>query len=99
MKIILNSILIILTTITLLFTSFFYIGSKERYDEMIKNSFFLFFIGKFIFNLAVILFYISIAYLLNKKIFKLESSKKILTNSLIVFNIISLLFTILFFFH
>ncbi len=99
MRIISNSLIIILTTITLLFTSFFYIGSKERYDEMIKNSFYVFFIGKFIFNLIVILFYISIAYLLNNRVFKSKSSKKIFINSLIAFNFISLLFTILFFFH
>ena len=99
MKIIFNALLVILTTISLLFTSFFWIGSKERYDELIKNSFFIFFIGKFILNFAVLLFYISIAYLINKKYFKLKSAKKIVIKSLIVFNFISLLFITLFFFH
>jgi hypothetical protein len=99
MKIILNSFLTILTAITILFTTFFWIGSKERYDEMIKNEFYIFFIGKFAFNLIIILFYISLAYVLNKRVFKLQTSKKIFINSLIVFNLISLLFITLFFFH
>ena len=76
MKIITNSIVTILIIFSLLFSSFFYLESKEQYDYMDQNSFFSFFIGKIILNLKVIFFYLTTAYLLHKFIIKIKLRKK-----------------------
>lgn len=76
MKIITNSIVTILIIFSLLFSSFFYLESKEQYDYMDQNSFFSFFIGKIILNLKVIFFYLTTAYLLHKFIIKIKLKKK-----------------------
>jgi hypothetical protein len=90
------SVLNIFALVTILVTTFFYIGSKEQFEEIILNSLYMFILGKLSLNFFIILFYISIDFLFNKFLFLDKESKYIFLNSMIVLNVFSTIFITVF---
>lgn len=90
------SVLNIFALVTILVTTFFYIGSKEQFEEIIQNSLCMFILGKLALNFFIILFYISIDFLFNKFLFLDKESKTLFLNSLIILNVFSAIFITIF---
>lgn len=91
-------LLIVLCSITLYFSSMFWIGSKEQLDQLIENSKFLFIINRVILNVIIIVFYSLILIMLKfifYKNFTLKELKKLILNNFIILNIISAMLIIL----
>ena len=93
------SVLNIFALVTILVTTFFYIGSKEQFEEIIQNSLYMFILGKLAFNFFIILFYISIDFLFNKFLFLDKESKNIFLSSLIILNVLSAIFITIFLYN
>ena len=90
------SVLNIFALVTILVTTFFYIGSKEQFEEIIQNSLYTFILGKLVLNFFIILFCISIDFLFNKFLFLDKESKTLFLNSLIILNVFSAIFITIF---
>lgn len=90
------SVLNIFALVTILVTTFFYIGSKEQFEEIIQNSLCMFILGKLALNFFLILFYISIDFLFNEFLFLDKKSKNIFLNSLMILNVFSAIFITIF---
>jgi hypothetical protein len=93
------SVINIFAIVTILVTTFFYIGSKEQFEEIIQNSLCIFILGKLALNFFIILFYISIDFLFNKFLFLDKESKNIFLNSMLILNIFSLIFITIFLYN
>ena len=93
------SILNIFALVTILVTTFFYIGSKKQFEEIIQSSLFMFILSKLALNFFIILFYISIDFLFNKFLFLDKESKNIFLNSMLILNIFSLIFITIFLYN
>ena len=93
------SVINIFTLVTILVTTFFYIGSKEQFEEIIQNSLCIFILGKLALNFFIILFYISIDFLFNKFLFLDKESKNIFLNSMMILNIFSTIFITIFLYN
>jgi len=93
------SVINIFALVTILVTTFFYIGSKEQFEEIIQNSLCIFILGKLALNFFIILFYISIDFLFNKFLFLDKESKNIFLNSMLILNIFSLIFITIFLYN
>ncbi len=92
MKII-NYILILFCSITLYFSSVFWIGSKEQFDDLINTSKLMFFFNRIIFNSLVIFFFLLVLTSIKFLIFKKETLnplKKIILFDMVVLNLISI---------
>lgn len=93
------SVLNIFSIVTILVTTFFYIGSKEQSEGIIQNSLCTFILGKLTLNFFIILFYTSVDFLSNKFLFLDKESKNIFLNSLMILNIFSLIFISIFIYN
>lgn len=93
------SVLNTFALVTILVTTFFYIGSKEQFEDIIQNSLCMFILGKLSLNFFTILFYISIDFLFNKFLFLDKESKNIFLNSLMILNIFSAIFITIFLYN
>jgi hypothetical protein len=93
------SVLNIFALVTILVTTFFYIGSKEQFEEIIQNSLCMFILGKLSLNFFIILFYISIDFLFNKFLFFDKESKNVILNSLMILNVFSAIFITIFLYN
>jgi Zn-dependent protease with chaperone function len=93
------SVINVFALVTILITTFLYIGSKEQSEEIIKNSLCMFILGKFAINFLIILFYISLDFIFNKFLFVEKESIHIFLNSLIVLNVFSIFFNTIFLYN
>lgn len=93
------SVLNIFALVTILVTTFFYIGSKEQFEEIIQNSLCMFILGKLVLNFFIILFFISIEFLFNKFLFLDKELKNIFLNSLMIQNVFSGIFITIFLYN
>lgn len=82
---ILNLGMLIIATITLNYSTIFWIGSEEQYIELKNKSFLLLFINRFILN-AIVIFLILFLFFLISRIIGKKKRKEITIKKIILFD-------------
>jgi nitrogen fixation-related uncharacterized protein len=93
---VINVLVVTIIAICLNYSTIFWIGSKEQYDELKAKSFLLLFFNRFILNTFVIVFllliFLIISRILGKKIREGLTLKKVFFMDLLILAVISTLF-------